>query len=309
MKILIADDDLIPRRVLERTLTDWGYQVIAVADGQAAWEGLSPSETSQSPPRLAIIDWLMPNLDGLELCRKIRRELSDDAYVYVLLLTGKSETKDIVAGLEAGADDYLTKPFEPAELRARLRVGRRLLDLHGQLIKAREELRIRATRDPLTHVWNRAAILDLLRSELSRGRRGGQPVAILVADVDYFKRINDTYGHPAGDSVLREVSRRMVAAVRPYDAVGRIGGEEFLIVLPECDELSATKLATRLRLRVGETPIDTTNEQINVTLSVGVVATTRPDPDQVDALLQAADAAMYQAKQEGRNRVAIAASP
>ena len=305
MKILIADDDVIPRRVLERTLSGWGYEVTAVDSGEAAWEAL----TQPNPPRLAIIDWLMPDPDGLELCRRIRGRSQDESYTYLLVLTGKSETADVVNGLEAGADDYLTKPFEPAELRARLRVGRRLLDMHSQLLAAQEQLRYRATRDPLTDCWNRGAITEILTRELARAKREGQSVGVLLADVDHFKAINDSHGHPSGDSVLREMTKRILQAVRPYDSLGRWGGEEFLLVLTNCDEGNATKLATRLRLRVGETPFATPDGEVRSTISVGGAIATDPDPSRIDQLLQTADSALYKAKAEGRNRVVIAPSP
>ena len=231
MKILVADDDPISLRLMERTLQNDGYEVITAKNGLQAAQVLS----SPGGPRLALIDWMMPELDGPGVCREMRSR-HDDAYVYILLLTSKQSSEDVVGGLEAGADDYLTKPCHPAELKARLHTGRRVLQLEDKLVEGREEMRFKATHDALTLLWNRGGILALLRSELSRSAREKTPVSLLICDIDHFKQINDLYGHPVGDEVLQQVSTRLQDMVRPHDCVGRYGGEEFLVVLGGCNE-------------------------------------------------------------------------
>ncbi len=202
---------------MQRTLEKFGYEVVLAEDGRAAVEILSQPDG----PRLALIDWMMPKLDGLGLCREVRRTQRDGAYVYILLLTSRQDAEDVVAGLEAGADDYITKPFHPAVLRARLHTGRRILSLEETLVQAREEMRFKATHDALTSLWNRASILSMARSELRRSAREARPFSLLLCDIDHFKRVNDDHGHLVGDFVLEEVARRLTAAVRDYRRCGR----------------------------------------------------------------------------------------
>jgi two-component system cell cycle response regulator len=229
VKVLIAEDDMVSRRLLEAMLSRWGYEVVVTRDGLEAWHVLQTANTSL----LAILDWIMPGIDGVEVCRRVRQR-GQEPYIYLLLLTTKGRKENIIEGLEAGADDYLTKPFDPHELQVRLRAGKRIVTLQAELIEAREALRIQATHDPLTNIWNRRAIIETLSNELARAGREGVPVAVVLADLDYFKRINDTYGHVAGDAVLCEATNRMRASLRTYDTIGRYGGEEFLIILPNC---------------------------------------------------------------------------
>ena len=219
----------------------WGYEVTAAHSGTEAWEVLQ----AEDAPRVALLDWMMPGIDGLEICRRVRAR-SSQPYVYIMLLTANDKVGNLVEGLESGADDYLTKPFHPQELRARLRVGLRMLELESSLVEARENLRFKASHDALTSIWNRGAIIELLERELSRARRDGSSVGILLADIDHFKRINDTRGHLVGDEVLRAVTGRLKGEVRSYDAVGRYGGEEFLILLPGCDHAKLAAKAEQL---------------------------------------------------------------
>lgn len=301
MRILIADDDKVNRLVLTTFLEKWGYEVLTAEDGTQAWEMLQ----QEGAPRLVILDWMMPGFDGPDICRKLR-ERNEPSQLYLILLTTKFQKQDIIEGLEAGADDYLTKPFDHNELRARLRAGRRILELHEEMLRAHDRLQFQASHDALTGLWNRAATLEILHTELARSQRDGSSVSVLMADLDHFKRINDTYGHLAGDSVLREVTRRLRSHVRAYDTVGRYGGEEFLIIMPGTDLATTARLAERLRLAVGEAPVDSPDGMIAVSLSLGVTASeTRKSPDP-DLLLREADAALYCAKQRGRGRVEIA---
>ena len=300
MKILVAEDDAVTRLMLQRTLQKFGYDVVVAENGRKASEILKDKEG----PRLAIVDWMMPLLDGPGLCRELRCSQSGNSYTYIILLTSKQESEDIVEGLEAGADEYITKPFQPAELRARLRTGKRILSLEQSLIEAREEMRFGATHDALTTLWNRSAILSLARSEISRSAREKKACSFLLCDIDHFKRVNDTHGHLVGDVVLKEVAARLGTCVRAYDGVGRYGGEEFLIVLGACD---ADGLATRseeIRAKVAKDPIVANGAEVSVTVSIGAYACPAPThATSLEDLLAQADAALYEAKASGRNRV------
>ncbi len=293
MRVLIADDDPAALLLLESVLEDWGYEVTTARDGAEAWDVLRRAD---SPP-LAILDWMMPGLDGVEVCRKVRQE-GEAPYVYLILLTGKVRTQDIVQGMEAGADDYVSKPFEEQELKVRLRAGRRIVELH-------ESLRIQATCDALTGIWNRRMILESLARDSARAAREGTSIGVIMADLDHFKRLNDTHGHLAGDAALREASRRMGLALRPYDSLGRYGGEEFLIVLPGCDLPGALAAAERVRHAIAETPVVLPTGTIPITVSLGMATGRGPHLD-ADGLIRVADEALYRAKRGGRNRVAVA---
>ena len=301
MRILIADDEPVSRRVLQGLLVKWGYEVVVVADGYAGWEYLKEVDA----PRMALLDWMMPGLNGVDVCRKLRAT-RPQPYTYMLLLTAKDAKESVVEGLESGADDYLTKPFHPQELKARLRVGLRLLELEDTLVQAREAMRFKATHDVLTEVWNRGAILEMLEREIVRSRREGASLGVVIGDLDHFKSVNDTYGHLAGDSVLREVSKRMMASVRSYDMIGRYGGEEFLLLLPGCNREATADKAEQLRTAVAQRPIDTMGGSLQITMSLGGVAVANWPSDSANQILQMADAALYHAKEAGRNRVAMA---
>jgi diguanylate cyclase (GGDEF)-like protein len=303
MKILIAEDDPVSRLLMQRTLQKFGYDVVLAEDGRAAVEILS----QRGGPRLALIDWMMPELDGLGLCREVRSTHRDGAYVYILLLTSRQDAEDVVAGLEAGADDYITKPFHPAVLRARLHTGRRILSLEEKLVRAREEMRFKATHDALTSLWNRASILSMARGELHRSVREAQPFSVLLCDLDHFKHINDNHGHLVGDVVLEEVARRLIHSVRDYDAVGRYGGEEFLIVFGNCDEDSLKSRAEQIRAAIASMPIQVGNTELSVSISIGAMTHCCWGSDiQLETILAKADAALYNAKTEGRNRAVFA---
>ena len=301
MRVLIADDDPVSCRLLDHLLRKWDYEVIAARNGVDAWEVLQADHA----PRIALLDWMMPGLDGLEICRRVRAR-SAKPYVYIMLLTANDKVGNLVEGLESGADDYLTKPFHPQELRARLRVGLRMLDLESGLVEARENLRFKASHDALTSIWNRGAIIELLERELSRARRDGSSVGVLLADIDHFKKINDTRGHLVGDEVLRAVTGRLKGEVRSYDSVGRYGGEEFLILLPGCDNPKLTAKAEQLVKIVERSSIETSAGPVPVTISIGGIASGDCPHAELKSLLRAADAALYRAKISGRNRSEIA---
>jgi len=300
MKILIADDSIVSRHLLDATLRRWGYEVVVACDGNEAWQILQ----SENAPKIAILDWMMPGLTGPEVCRRVRATAKDkDIYTYILLLSSKSQREDLIEGMESGADDYLTKPFDQHELQVRLRPGVRILELQHELISAREELRDQATKDFLTRIWNRSSILDILSRELQRGARENRPVGLVLADLDKFKSVNDTYGHFAGDAVLREFVRRMSGSIRPYDAIGRYGGEEFLIVLPGCDVNATEKQAERMREALANDPMWFNEEAQLVTCSFGATAWVPGITASEEALIRVADDALYAAKRQGRNRV------
>ncbi|MGA8221123.1 MAG: diguanylate cyclase [Candidatus Acidiferrales bacterium] len=301
-KILIAEDDPVSRRVLESFLVKWGYEVIVAVDGTQALHTLQRLDS----PRLAVLDWMMPGLEGTQVCQKIREE-SNRAYIYILLLTARGQKEDILKGLDSGADDYLTKPFDAQELRARLHVGQRILDLQDNLIAAREALLFQATHDALTGVANRGVILDALRRERSRQVREGGEFAVVLLDLDHFKYVNDQYGHISGDAVLQEAALRMTQSVRPYDTVGRFGGEEFLIVVPASGSTGALGLAERIRKAIESKPVSTQAGDIQITASLGVAVSSEAKPLEPQAILQAADDALYRAKDLGRNRTELAA--
>ena len=298
MKILVAEDDLVTRRILEAYLAKWGYEAVVAADGQEAWRLLQQDDA----PRLAILDWMMPGMDGTFICRGVRK-LNLQPYIYLILLTARDYKEDVVKGLEAGADEYLTKPFDPYELKARLRSGARIVELQDSLIQAREALREQAMHDPLTHILNRRATLDFLTSELIRAVREHNPLSVMMVDIDLFKSVNDKYGHLAGDEVLCEVARRLRISVRTSDLVGRFGGEEFLVVAPACCTAGGMIQAERLRDVVCSQPIIIKDRSVTVTISVGVATTLDPRRHEMEGLLTAADEALYRAKAAGRNRV------
>jgi two-component system, cell cycle response regulator len=300
MRILIADDELMSRRMLEATLTRLGHEVMAVADGSAALEAL----LEPSGPRLAILDWMMPGKDGLEVCRALRKE--SQAYVYAILLTARASAEDVITGLDAGADDFLTKPFNAGELRARLRSGIRVLELESGLLEAQEKLRRYASIDHLTGLWNRRMILEQFDRELNRVRRENRPLTIALVDIDRFKAVNDTHGHSAGDTVLRETASAIRSQLREYDFVGRYGGEEFLMLLPGCGEDDARRIAERVRERIEATPAVAGDIVIPVTASFGLATIHKPDAVSSTAIIEAADEALYRAKEGGRNRVELA---
>lgn len=295
MRILVAEDNPVFRSMLRSMLTNWGYDAVIARDGMEAWNLLR----EKNAPRLAILDWMMPGLDGVEVCRRVRGGNSEP-YIYILLLTARTDSQDLVDGMEAGADDYLTKPFNAHELRVRLRAGCRILDLQEQLLHAREALREQATHDGLTQLLNRSAVLDVLRREAARAERERQPLSLLMLDLDRFKNINDTYGHLEGDAVLREAAQRLRAAGRCYDSIGRYGGEEFLVVLPGCTLADARAQGERLREIIGSTPFGTGQETRRITVSIGVSHARSGDADN---LIRDADEALYLAKAHGRNRV------
>lgn len=295
MKILLVEDSYIERRKIGGYLQDWGLDHVSVGNGTEAVKLLEAPDA----PELAILDWLLPGLDGIDVLRRIRKQ-SHGQYIYALMLTAKNRKQDLLTAMEAGADDYLSKPVDPAELRSRIMVGKRILDLQ-------QSLRFAATHDFLTNLLNRAEIIAALEREFSRSGREDKPASIILADIDHFKRVNDTLGHGAGDEVLKQVAQRLKQTLRPYDLVGRYGGEEFILILPGCPLEVGARRADEIRKLVGKDPIVSPFGTTSATVSMGVTATSLTREGTVAELLHEADMSLYAAKKNGRNRIEVAA--
>jgi two-component system, cell cycle response regulator len=300
MRILVAEDDPVLRHRLHAALSSWGYDVTSVVDGQEALREVARPDA----PNLAILDWSMPKVDGLEVCRAVRTRAAGQ-YVYMILLTSNNRDDDVLEGFDAGADDYITKPFDTRQLKARVRSGARIVQLQQELITAREQLREKAMHDPLTGLLTRGAFFEICDGEVARAARHGQSLALMMADLDHFKAINDQYGHLAGDDVLRETATRLRSTFRRGDAVGRYGGEEFVALAIGCQMQDALGLAERFRENISREPVATSAGLIQITTSIGVAAI--PNVETSWTLLKAADEALYRAKAAGRNTVAYAA--
>jgi two-component system cell cycle response regulator len=299
MRILVAEDDFTSRSILVAILKKWGYDPVITEDGTAAWDALQRPDA----PELVLLDWDMPGMNGLDVCRRLR-EIDSSHPAHVILLTARGEKGDIVQGLEAGANDYISKPFDSQELQARVRVGQRMLELQSSLREARDALAHQATHDPLTGILNRRAILDRLSEELARTKRENGTLSLAMCDIDHFKRVNDTLGHQAGDEVLVAFTRCLQVQLREQDSFGRYGGEEFIVIAPCPPGGTEEGLYERLCARVAEIEVMTKSGPVSLTVSIGVARGTGQST--ADALIVASDEALYQAKAGGRNRVAYA---
>lgn len=298
--ILIAEDDPLARRMLEKRLRDWGYSVFKAEDGKRAFEILRQPEV-----RIAILDWMMPGMEGPEVCSRLR-SIKKPKYTYVILLTARDTSFDIIQGLEAGADDYMVKPINFLELKARLQTAHRILELEDNLIKTQKKLLRLATVDSLTGAWNRRTIFSFIVEELERFRREKRPLGLLMIDLDNFKMINDTYGHQAGDTVLKNIVRLLKRNLRPYDKVGRYGGDELLVILPNSNIYDTGLIASRLLEHIRNHKINFRHKAtVSATLSVGGTSTDSLTQPTLDKLIRTADRALYLAKKLGRDRVIL----
>jgi diguanylate cyclase (GGDEF)-like protein len=291
MRLLLVEDEPTQRMMLERQLTRAGYVVETAENGAEAL-----AKILEGQYQILLTDWDMPGMDGPTLCKRVR-EANLSTYVYILLLTGHLTTDDVVVGLGAGADDYIKKPANQAELLARLSAGSRIVKLEQSLREANEKIQLLSVTDSLAGTFNRRYLNDQLLKEVERARRYGHPLAAIMADLDRFKRINDERGHQTGDEVLRRFADLSKSLIRPSDWIARYGGEEFVIVLPETDAAGAAA------------PWPLTSGELVVTSSFGVAALSAGDQSGDAAmaeLLRLADAALYNSKHEGRNRVTVA---
>jgi len=296
MKILIAEDDPIFKAILENNLKKWGYQIVSTSDGRQAWDIIKKPDC----PNIVISDWMMPEMDGLELCRNVRA-LGAPRYVYFIILTAKGEQQDILQGLEAGADDFLTKPIDYIELKYRIRIGERIIGLEEKVLEL-------ARKDSLTDTLNRRAFMEKLDRELERAARKNIPLSLLMTDIDHFKQVNDRYGHIAGDRALKQFVSQMGQAIRPYDFIGRYGGEEFILCLPDCSIREGRAIAERMRKKIETTDmhISKSKPSIRITASFGISSLASADETNAESLIKKADNALYTAKNEGRNCVRTA---
>ncbi len=291
MKILIAEENVILSQNLAKNISNWGYKVVTARNGSEAWNTILKDDI-----RLAILDWMMPGFDGITLCRKIRKELAKNKseHIYIILLIGKNQQDDIIEGLSAGADDYMVKPANLLELKVRLMNGSRIIALEDKRIQL-------ATTDSLTDLWNRRKIFEIFEEELDRGTREHIHIGAIMIDIDNFKQINDNFGHATGDRVLTEVAFRLKHSLRLYDKIGRYGGDEMLIVLPNCDQNNMTVIAERLRQVICTKKIKTNAGDLNITISLGGASTQNFNEISLDKLLESSDKALYLAKRRGRN--------
>jgi two-component system, cell cycle response regulator len=304
-QILVAEDDAVYRRLLQKLLERASFSVITVADGVAALRAAQ----AENAPRLLILDWMMPGMSGTDVCRRLRQEHTLSLYKYIILLTARDAKTDTIAGLEAGADDYLTKPVDYQELLARLRAGTRILELQDKCLKVQQELEYQATHDALTGLWNRPAWKGLLTAEFERAYRNATSVAVLMIDLDHFKSVNDTYGHHAGDAVLNKVGDILRSLVRSYDHAGRYGGDEFIVVAQDLSRDEAYDFAERIRCALAQTRVTYEGSPLSATVTVGVGFAENLHDRSPDVMIRLADRALYRAKARGRDCVFLDCMP
>jgi two-component system cell cycle response regulator len=299
--ILVAEDDPVARKILEKTLTKEGHEVVSVENGRKAFDLFKERFFP-----IILTDWMMPEMDGIELCRAVRNHQAS-GYVFVIILTARDSKDDIVTGLNSGADDYVHKPFNPSELKARINTCMRILELERSLKEANENIRILSITDPLTKSYNRGYIQECLPKEVNRAIRYERALSVVLCDIDHFKKVNDTYGHQAGDQVLIEFVDSIKQSIRQdLDWIARYGGEEFLIVLPETSPEGACSLAERLRNNISKRKFIFQEKAIRITSSFGISgfdSTTSDENISSESLINTADKYLYQCKLEGRNRV------
>ena len=290
--VLIVDDDQKLLKMLRRTLAYEGFHVVTASDGREAL-----TQVQAHRPDVIVLDWLMPGLNGIQVTERLRAAHDE---TMILMLTARDAIEDRVEGLESGADDYLIKPFDREELKCHIKIGERIIDLEHRLTRL-------ASTDALTGALNRRAFTKKVEIEIHRATRENATFSFLLADIDYFKKVNDTFGHQAGDFVLQKFTERLSGCSRPYDFIGRYGGEEFVMCLPRTDVLQARSIAERLRREVEDMSIQPADvsQSIQITASIGVASFRLASKETVDSITMRADEAMYKAKREGRNRVCV----
>lgn len=296
MQILIAANDKKSGTELSDIMQEWGYDIIEASNGEEVLSIL----TGAFAPKMILLEWEMAEMSGLELVKKISK-ISTEIPFYIIMLTAKREKSDIIEALNEGASDYLVIPFDMGELRARINVGRRIIELHDELIHSRKKLEYQVAHDALTGLYSRSFILEYLNKELARAERNSEGITVAICDIDYFKKVNDKYGHPIGDIVLKEFARILTENIREYDVVGRLGGEEFLLITTTKQEDEENSIFERIRKKVENSMIKTEAGDISITISIG--AASYINGKSGENLIYEADKALYGAKEEGRNRV------
>jgi diguanylate cyclase (GGDEF)-like protein len=300
ISVLVADDSAVSRKLVEQTLSEKRYSLVFAKSGRE-----SVALFEEHHPAIVIVDWIMPDLTGIEICKHIRSK-TKASYTYIILLTGKSGMESLVEGLAAGADDYLTKPFHPEELIARVGVGLRIMELQREIEVKNAMLQELALTDPLTSLPNRRAIEDWATRQLNGAARYGFSFWVAMADLDHFKTVNDTYGHEAGDTVLKTFSHILKTKSRRSDICGRIGGEEFLFVLTHATEDDAKRVIEHVRAEFEETKFNFNGKCLTVTASFGLAGFAGTQAPEFNQLVAQADLALYSAKRLGRNRIEVA---
>jgi diguanylate cyclase (GGDEF)-like protein len=300
IRVLVGDDSAVSRKLVEHTLSEKRYSLVFAKSGRETVDLFA-----EHRPALVIVDWIMPDLTGIEICKHIRSK-TQASYTYIILLTGKSEKESVVEGLAAGADDYLTKPFHPEELIARVGVGLRIMELQREIEVKNAMLQELALTDPLTSLPNRRAIEDWATRQLSGAARYGFSFWVALADLDHFKAVNDTHGHDAGDTVLKAFSQILKSKSRRSDICGRIGGEEFLFVLTHATKEDAKSVIECVRAELEATKFNFNGNSLTVTASFGLVGFAGTRAPDFNRLVAQADSALYSAKRMGRNRVEVA---
>lgn len=299
MKVLIADDCSATLEILRMNLSKWGYEPMLVSDGEQALRVLK----SPAGPRLALLDWSMPKLEGVHVCQELRSRTENALnYTYIIVLTAKDGENNMVQALESGADDYLTKPVSTKELQLRVRAGERIIELQDRVVRMNRKLAVITTDDQLTSVLNRNSMMERLTQELERSSRTSQPLAFLTIDIDGFTGINDLFGFHVGDEILKQCAARFKRAIRSYDIVGRTGGEEFAIVLPNTDLGMGVGMAERVRNSIQDQPFVIGDDVVPVTARVGVASTSTEGMDR-KRIVNGAEKAQREAKDRGGNRV------
>jgi two-component system cell cycle response regulator len=300
LKILVADDSPVYRKLVEQALSQESYMVLCAKNGRQATDLFAEHQ-----PGVVITDWTMPDITGIELCRRIRREFAQ-FYAYVILLTSNSDKEQIIEGLAAGADDYVTKPFHPGELQARVRVGRRMFEMHRQVQDKNRQLEEMALTDPLTGLPNRRAIDVWAIRELSAAARYDFSIWVAMTDLDHFKSINDTYGHDAGDAVLKGFADVLKSNTRQSDICCRLGGEEFLVIMTHVEENSVAIPIERIRKQFETQKFTINDHTFSATASFGIAGFRGTASPAFKDLVTLADEALYSAKHKGRNRIEFA---
>lgn len=295
MKVLIAEPDISYCKSLETDIKEWGYEVISAHDSQEALEAIEKNDI-----RLALIEWSINGTSAIDLCTQIRQQIQEQKIedIYIILLAPKSMEFDIIRGLSVGADDYILKPFNFIQLKVRLQNAERTINLEDRGIYL-------SSYDELTKLWNKKKIVDMLEEELNRGWRESQPTGVIMVDIDYFKKINDTHGHFIGDKVLVEVASRFLKNLRSYDKAGRYGGDEIFVILPNTDLDKLKQIAERLRHVIMDKQINAETASVSVTISLGGTYSDNLTRASGSSLIQCSDNALNLAKKQGRNRAVI----